>query len=384
MDHEIFKVSTDVADAWVIGAKGDYDYVYGGTRKVTPDVSDDAIEEELFRLMRHESHLKNSLINTVVEDGALEHYNGSLPKGFMDSKIGGGRCLFRPKDKAVNEVLSEPTHKQFEGTIRVLFKEVGDLLNKKNGRIKLTPDFGKFSGVSDILGEFTPHVLGIRCEDGGCGGKASYTTTGIIAALEVLDIDSFKAKPVTLIGSDGALGVDVANYFLTNSYQHTEVCDIAYGDEKIDFVGVEGSVKSLSAKWGQFTDPCLQRGGVVVATTVGNELENSNWSLIPENTLLVLAHNLALPHGEKGKTLAHKIESQGITLIPGQILTLGGALTSRLEWFSRQNGIQDFNKSFAHEVVKDVVTFLMGKINDVQEGTMYEKMGNYAKFELHF
>jgi len=380
MDYEIFEVSTDVADAWVIGAKGDYDYVYGGTRKVTPDVSDDAIEEELFRLMRHESHLKNSLINTAVEDGALEHHNGKLPKGFVDAKIGGGRCLFRPKNKAMDKVLSEPTHEQFEGTIRALFKEVGDLLNQNNGRIKLTPDFGKFSGVSDILGEFTPHVLGIRCEDGGCGGKASYTTTGIIAALEVLGVDSYKNKPVTLIGSDGALGVDVTNYFLKNSYPHTEVCDIAYDKGDIDFKEVDGSVKSLPAKWGQFTDHCLQRGGVIVATTVGNELENSNWQNIPENTLLVLAHNLALPHGEEGNTLAQKIESQAVTLIPGQMLTLGGALTSRLEWFSRQNGTQDFNKPFAHEVVKDVVTFLMEKINDVPEKTMYEKMGRYAQF----
>jgi len=378
----MFKVESDVADAWVIGAKGDYDYVYGGTRKVTPDVSDDAIEEELFRLMRYESHLKNSLINTAVEDGALEHCNGKLPKGFVDSKIGGGRCLFRPKNKALDVVLSEPTHEQFEGAIRILFKEVGDLLNKVNGRIKLTPDFGKFSGVSDILGEFTPYVLGIRCEDGGCGGKASYTTTGIIAALEVLDIESYKTKPVTLIGSDGALGVDVTSYFLTNSYQHTKVCDIVYDDENIDFERIECSVKSLSAKWGEFTDLCLQRGGVIVATTVGNELENSNWSIIPENTLLMLAHNLALPHGEKGKILAHQIESQGVTLIPGQMLTLGGALTSRLEWFSRKNNIQEFNKIFALEVVKDVVTFLIGKINDVQEGTMYEKMASYANFEL--
>nr|VFJ62453.1 MAG: hypothetical protein BECKFW1821B_GA0114236_10746 [Candidatus Kentron sp. FW] len=386
MHYEIFRVSTDVADAWIIGEKGSYDYAYGGTRKMAPDVDDDTVEEELFGLMHYESHFKNCLINQAITDGALDGFNGELPEGFMNSRIGGGRCLFRPKNKAIDEILSDPAHEDFGGVIKVLFQDVGSLLNKKDGRIKLTPDFGKFAGVSDILGVFTPHVLGIRCEDGGCGGKASYTSTGIIMALETFGIDFYKDKPVTLIGSDGALGTDITNYFLTNSYGNTKVCDIAYEEDDIRFSEVPDPIEALPANWGMFTDHCLQRGGVIVTTTVGNELENSNWRILPENTLLVLAHNLALPRGEDGRTLAYEIENRNITLIPGQILTLGGALTSRLEWFSRKNGIRDFDKQLAHRIVGAMVTFLLGKVTDISEEipgeTMYEKMASYAQFEL--
>nr|VFJ72805.1 MAG: hypothetical protein BECKFM1743A_GA0114220_106672 [Candidatus Kentron sp. FM]VFJ74013.1 MAG: hypothetical protein BECKFM1743C_GA0114222_107652 [Candidatus Kentron sp. FM]VFK21274.1 MAG: hypothetical protein BECKFM1743B_GA0114221_107732 [Candidatus Kentron sp. FM] len=287
MYNETFKLSTDIADAWIIGEKGAYDYAYGGTRKMATDASDDAVEEELFSLMHYESHFKNCLINQAIEDGALDKFSAELPKGFMNSKVGGGRCLFRPKSKTIDQILSDPSHENFEKTIMVLFQEIGGLLNKKNGRIKLTPDFGKFSGVSDILGVFTPHVLGIRCEDGGCGGKSSYTTTGIISALETLDVHSYKDRSVTLIGSDGALGIDVADYFLTNSYAHTQVCDVVYDKDNIEFPGASSAIGSLPAKWGEFTDPCLRRGGLIVATTVGNELENSNWHIIPEGTLLL-------------------------------------------------------------------------------------------------
>nr|VFJ63680.1 MAG: hypothetical protein BECKFM1743A_GA0114220_103385 [Candidatus Kentron sp. FM]VFJ65414.1 MAG: hypothetical protein BECKFM1743C_GA0114222_103945 [Candidatus Kentron sp. FM]VFK15686.1 MAG: hypothetical protein BECKFM1743B_GA0114221_103835 [Candidatus Kentron sp. FM] len=108
-------------------------------------------------------------------------------------------------------------------------------------------------------------------------------------------------------------------------------------------------------------------------------------AVCPNSKLLVLAHNLALPRGKNGKTLASEIENRGVTLIPGQMLTLGGALTSRLEWFSRQNGIQDFDKQLAHEIVSEVIVFLIEKVTsipDETEKTMYEKIADYAGFEL--
>nr|VFJ63816.1 MAG: hypothetical protein BECKFW1821A_GA0114235_11576 [Candidatus Kentron sp. FW] len=56
MNYEIFKVSTDIAHTWIIGEKGNYDYAYGGTRKMAPNVDDNAIEEELFGLMYYKGY----------------------------------------------------------------------------------------------------------------------------------------------------------------------------------------------------------------------------------------------------------------------------------------------------------------------------------------
>src|ERR1700692_5014242 len=106
------------------------------------------------------------------------------------------------------------------------------------------------------------------------------------------------------------------------------------------------------------TDHCLRRGGAIIATTVGKELEHSHWELIPSNTKLLLAHNLSVPDGSEGTALMRSIEKQGVFALPGQLLTLGGALTSRLEWFWRQSRPeQPFDKQLAHAVVGDVVRF---------------------------
>ena len=94
-------------------------------------------------------------------------------------------------------------------------------LNQQGGKIKLTPDFGRFAGLADMLYQFTPHSLGIRCEEGGCGGKSSYSATGIISAIETLGFSQQKNIPVTLIGAAGAMGIDVLNYFIAQGYGET-------------------------------------------------------------------------------------------------------------------------------------------------------------------
>jgi hypothetical protein len=380
----IEKVPSCAADAWIVSVDDStLDYCYGGTRKLAPETSDEDAERELVRLMRYESHLKNSLINRALVEGAVDDVRGELPSGFLESRVGGARCLFRARDEQVDAILSDPGDPRFAETIGVLFEEVGRVLDEREGRIKLTPDFGKFSGVSDILHAFTPHVLGIRIEDGGCGGKASYTTIGILAALDVIGIDDDVQRPVTVIGSDGALGVDVMRDLAGRGFRDMTVADISYDP---DAAGVavntrEDDVPVLPSEPGRFTTDCLARGGVIVPVTHGGELARSEWTAIPAGTTLALAHNLALPDGAEGHRLVAELERLGIVLIPGQILTLGGALTSRLEWFSRAAGIVRFDKPTAHAVVDAVVRHLMAAVAAHDGGTtLYGRMCAYAGF----
>lgn len=48
---------------------------------------------------------------------------------------------------------------------------------------------------------------------------------------------------------------------------------------------------------------------------------------------------------------------------PGQLLTFGGAMTSRLEWFFRSSRKEDelFNKPLAHKAVRLAVDYLFEK-----------------------
>ena len=182
---QVTQLRTPRVDVFVAAEDGHdrFHYLYGGTRCVSPAASDESVTDELSRLQRDESGLKNALINVALRDGALAGLDqGRLPSGFMGSRIGGARCILRPRDDGMAQIIADPTGNEFEATIRPVFAEIGDYLNKVNGRIKLTPDFGRYSGLADLLYCYTPHVLGIGREKGGCGGKASYSTTGVIAA----------------------------------------------------------------------------------------------------------------------------------------------------------------------------------------------------------
>ena len=341
-----------------------FDYLYGGTRCVSPTTSDDAVQQELVRLQRDESGLKNALINGAIAQGALDSLDPKrLPAGFRESRVGGARCILRPTDHRTFGAIIDPLGTEFETTLHPVFAQLGDYLNGDNGRIKLTPDFGRFAGLADMLYRHTPHVLGIRCEDGGCGGKASYSTTGVVAAFETLGCRP-SPTPVTLIGSAGAMGSGFLRYLTDGAFPNVAVCDLAY-DREEDAVPVPQGATYLRSSEGRFTRASLARGGVFVATTLGRELEQSPWWVVPENTLLLLAHNLAVPPGEEGVRLMRGLRQRQVKAYPGQVLTLGGALTSRLEWFSRQNHPgQPFDKTFAHQVVHAVVSFLVRRIEE--------------------
>jgi len=166
---------------------------------------------------------------------------------------------------------------------------------------------------------------------------------------------------VTCIGSAGAMGSGVLQYFRQSNTQSLAACDLVY-----DTAGgavVPGGCLHLRSRPGSFTAECLARGGLIVPTTVGNELAASPWQLLPAGTVLLLAHNLALPAGQVGMRLARALARNRVLVIPGQVLTLGGALTARLEWYWRQLPSQpDFNKGLAHRVVHGLITHLMTRI----------------------
>ncbi len=382
MDTQIIRLTHDDADVWIAtDHQPSANYSYGGTRMVDPRMNDEAVQQMLARLMSDESALKNQLINNALKQGILRKYEERLPDGFLQSRVGGARCLIRPNSLEIAAILQFPDHPDFRATIEPIFARIGDELNKNQGKIKLTPDFGHFADLSNILFQFTPHVLGISCEVGGCGGKTSYTSTGVIAAMEMPKIANDKTMPVTLIGSAGAMGSDILNYLQREGFSDIAVCDIAY--EANLSSPPPAPIITLPSEKNMFTDHCLRRGGLIIATTFGKELEHSHWEYIPSNTKLLLAHNLSIPHGPEGRALMLNIKKQEVFALPGQLLTLGGALTSRLEWFWRQSRPeQPFDKQLAHTVVAEVVRLTVSEVVELAEEqgqTPYEAMLDYAE-----
>ncbi|SHO52311.1 hypothetical protein [Anaerocolumna xylanovorans] len=358
-----YVIEHEDADIWVAkNLKQDQvNYYYGGTRTVPHNYSKDQAYEVISYLRNYESGLKNLLINEAIQNGVFEKDKERLPIGFSNSIVGGGRCIIQPKTKEIESIILDTMHPRHKEVIDSLFKTLGDFLENQDGVIKLTPDFGKFAGLADMLYQYTDNVLGIRCEDGGCGGKASYTSTGIIAAIEAMGYGKDYAGPVTLIGSNGACGIGVLAYLMEKGYKDIAVADLFYDDnpELTKELGGKG-VKILPGIKGKFTDECLCRGGLIVATTTGGELLNSNLSVIKDGTVLLLAHNEAIPVTQEAlDTVEEILNKKNICIIPGQLLTFGGALTSRLEWFFRANRKEKelFNKEQAHDSVRKVTNF---------------------------
>ena len=232
-----------------------------------------------------------------------------------------------------------------------------------------------------MLHNHTNNVLGIACEEGGCGGKASYTSTGIVQVAKSLGVENDKTVPITLIGSAGACGEGVLNYFLANDYTDIMVCDVWYDSEEGKNEKerlMQLGVKYTPAKKGKFTDECLSRGGFIICTTIGGELINSNVEIINDGTKLLLAHNEAIPVGNEGIDYIESIvKDKDVLIIPGQMLTFGGALTSRIEWFWRVNNKGEyFNKKLAHDTVSVAADYWTKKIVASDDKNIYRKMYN--------
>ncbi|HEY2552126.1 MAG TPA: hypothetical protein VGI64_16285, partial [Streptosporangiaceae bacterium] len=330
--------------------------------------SNDDVELILWRLANYESALKNRLINTAITSIKMEGQipPAEFPDRFLDSKIGGGRCVIQPRDSTLFSILSNPADPRFAGEASRILAEVSEVLNRMDGLVKLTPDFGRFGMLADLMYDFTPHVLGIGLDKGGCGGKSSYSATGVMAAASMSRVGLDHAQKLTLIGSNGAMGTNVAAHFLSRGNLDIALCDVAYDDGTAQ--PPEGAREVLPSHFGRFTRECLRRGNVIVATTVGNELINSAWQAMPRDTVILMAHNLALPPHYAGLELARRVHDHGVTLLPGQVLTLGGALTSRLEWFWRQgNPGARFPKPLAHKLASTAITLLVNQILSAAE-----------------
>jgi hypothetical protein len=351
---QIETVRTDVADIWVAwDGVQENAYAYGGCRLVGWRAPMEEVIGLLCVLMSHESGYKNTLINLALRQGALQTLDGELPAGFAGSRVGGARCVIRPAGPSVAAVLGDPGHPAFRDTVSQVMEPLGALLNRLEGRVKLTPDFGRYAGVADLLHQFTPHVLGIDRRHGGCGGKSTYSAAGVIAAYQALERRGTLREPdVLLIGSAGAMGRVVLDHLLEGDPGRVAVCDLRY--ERGEATPPAG-VTCLAAEPRRFSDDCLGRSGCLIATTWGGELERSDWRRLPPGNVVLLAHNLALPSGSQGVEIARELGCRSVLVIPGQVLTLGGALTSRLEWFSRRAGTAAFDKPLARRVVAAVV-----------------------------
>ncbi|MBR1431998.1 hypothetical protein [Ruminococcus sp.] len=366
---DIYVIDSKYAQLWVAerGQVENADYYYGGTRTVPYDSTDEECENRISYLKNYESGLKNVFINDVIASGSLEKVKKDLPEGYIGSKVGGGRCIIRPKSKEAYDIIMDTSHPRHCEIVDSMFRDLGEFLNDKNGEIKLTPDFGRFVGLADMLHKYTENVLGVKCEDGGCGGKASYTSTGIIEAIEYLGFGKDKSIPVTLVGSDGAVACAVLEYLINEKYTDIAVCDISYDTEerrqeaeRLRALGI----KILPAEYGKFTAPCLERGGLFIAVTVGGELLNSDLSVVKNGTTMLMAHNEVITVNEESLSAIDKLlEEKDIKIVPGQLLTFGGAMTSRLEWFFRRshNEGETFNKPVAHKVVRLAVDYLFEK-----------------------
>ncbi len=354
MPVEIYSLRTEPADVWVSwdGVEGNC-YAYGGCRMVDWRARNEHALGLLCSLMTSESGYKNTLINRALEAGAVAPLADSLPRGFASSRVGGARCVMRPSTASAALVMANPDHPEFRDVLTQIFVPLARLLNDRDGRIKLTPDFGRFAGMADLLLRHTAHVLGVSRELGGCGGKSTFSATGVIAAYERLErMGMTSRRRVVLVGSAGAMGTTVLDYFLARGDRELTVCDLKYDAGE---VAPPPGIRTLPAVRGRFTDECLREPGCIIATTWGGELERSDHRLLGPGTTLLLAHNLALPSGLDGLELVRELHRPGLLVIPGQVLTLGGALTSRLEWFSRDAGITTFDKPMAHGVVRAVV-----------------------------
>lgn len=464
------------------------DFAYGGTRlgkylNNKTESSKRAIKSVNF-LALAESHIKHTIINRAVREGCLEKLIDPLtfkvqrklkaendlqndiekgykiPEEYLALEIKGARCIILPHSEQIESILKDTNNPKFNEISNKILKEIGNFLNGSalhdqidlegnilqkvalvKGSINLTPDFGRFAQIADLLNNFTPQVLCINANAGGCSGKVAYTVTGILAGLEAC-IDNGLSNldqetKVTFIGSAGALGRVILEQFKEKALSNVRVADLQYRLDKIFRIKTEADLEQLKIKtyslqthntfkiitlnhdvlevkindqvielvdggyqvipatWevissveSKYTDEALNQKGIIISTAIGREIENSNYQLIPSGTLFIAAHNIALPLGKEGLKIVNYLHDKGVFFIPGQPLTLGGALTSRLEACHRafykitkknegKNNVF-FPKRLAHEIVKDIVYYLIDTIIKNKALSPWENLLEYA------
>src|SRR2546427_5283545 len=122
MNIDVIDLALDSADVWIaLDNAESVNYSYGGTRLVNYQAEDFEVFKLLEQLTIYESALKNRLINRAIKRNLLATYKDRVPEGFMDSMVGGARCLIRPKKQKVASILNDPNHSQFRETIAPIF-----------------------------------------------------------------------------------------------------------------------------------------------------------------------------------------------------------------------------------------------------------------------
>lgn len=309
-------------DVWIGSLRRDTDdYAYGGLRLVGPGTDEANVRALLGDLLWGESLLKNLMITYALQQGALDRFGHATPSGFGRGRGGGARCIVRVRDEATFDLLSSPSHPRFDATLLPVLASIGDYLNKQCGRITLTPDLGPYAPIADLLYRSTPHVLGIRWEDGGCGTKAAYAATGLMASFERLRVP--RETRVTVIAPRGRW-VAACSLTWCAEDSRTSWSVTSRTRDQSGRTELPADTRHVPAQPGGFPTECLARGGVVVATTWGRELENSDLSAVQPGTYLLLAHNLSVPPGATGIAMLRELAANRVVVLPGQLLTLAG------------------------------------------------------------
>lgn len=434
-----------------------------------------------------ESHMKHAVINRAIEEGALNSFvdhstnktikhlkaendlqqdieiGYDLPSDYLNLKILGARCMILPATAEIDIILKDVNHPDFNKTAENIFAKVGSFLNGleaanlvnldgsilkqsfiEKGKINLTPDFGRFAKIADILNQFTPQVLCLNADAGGCCGKVDYTVTGILAGWKACidnNLCSFNPKEtsITFVGSTGALGEVIVEDLRKQKFQKVRICDLQYklddivqineeadlskvniksyikdndsfqittktdqiinvspGDKLVGLIN--GGYQAIPKEWkvieaieGKYTDEALEEKEIILSTAVGREIENSNYHLIAAGTLFLAAHNIAIPLGDAGLNIVKELQKQQVIFVPGQVLTLGGALTSRLEASHRSEhkiikadeGKNEniFPKRLAHEIVRGIIYHITSNIINKKSLTPWEALLDYANLK---
>ena len=373
-------------------------YAYSGIRVLSPMTDEEAVINAK-RLSLTSSSWKNWIINHAVKDGVLADVPAELSKLLPievrtaeGREIYGGRAIIIPDEgtymdtgESIDAILKDASHPLFAEVSAPIYKAIGVRLNELEGKLKVTPDFGPNASTADVLHKYTDHVLGIREEDNGSGGKSPYSITSILESLETLGLlGKPKDTPITLIGAAGALGSGVREYLAKQGFTNVVLCDLQYDAPSCDHEGLESS---FPAGWsiapsvnGKFSDTCLERGGWLITTAFGDEMKNSQWDKLQPGTVWIGAQNKDLPEGAAGIQFARNLKAMDVVHIPGQILTIGGTTASWIEWKARQEQVK-FSKEAAHSVVKAVAGHVVGHIyeqSQTKETTPYEELLGYA------
>src|SRR5690349_16638027 len=126
MTIDIFEINHRLADTWIAtDSTAKVDYSYGGTRMMAPESTESEVRDVLTRLMMSESTLKNHLINIALRRNALHKHADATPRGFMQSVVGGARCIIRARDNEIAAILKNPKHPLFQSTITPIFAQIG-------------------------------------------------------------------------------------------------------------------------------------------------------------------------------------------------------------------------------------------------------------------